>query len=874
MTGLVYYAIENLDDGRIERRGVAGSNGIAFDDLIVAPNTRYRIWLLEADTFRTARAEIETPNSGLRVRLPDFVFATSSSHDNDEDGLHDLGEFIVGTLPLNPDSDGDNILDGQEVEQGTDPLEGTPARTGIIGSANTPGLAQDVAAFNDAVVVADSASGVLVFNVFNGMDPLIIAQVDTPGSARAVALAGNRVAVADGQQGLAVVDLTDPPAAAILYQVPLGSPVISVATDDSIAYAGLQSGTLVAMELAGGVEIDRVDLASSQVEDVFLYRGRILALVQGTLYVLELRNGKITTLGSVSYSGGRNDSNGRMRLFAGNNLAYVVHRRGYATIDITDPANPAVIGNDFTAQFGWKHIVTNGSGIGFAAVSPNQAFDGLHNVAIYDVSDPAQTNVLIAEFETPGVARAVAIFNGIGYVADHSAGLHVVNFLAFDSQGQPPTVSISAPTDGSSVEEGSAFRAEVQVSDDVQVRNVEFYVDDQLIKTDGNFPFEVTLFAPTLAEAASIEVVARASDTGGNASFSEVITLQLTPDATPPFINLTRPRDGSIIGETSSITLFFSEAIDPATISPQTIRLISAGADGILGTGDDLALSGGTFSRSEDGATIRYQLDEPLDSGTFQILAETGLADNAGNTLPERFSAVFLALGDTDTDQDGVPDAVELTVGLDPEDPDSDTDGIFDGDEDKDGDGVPNAVEVFLGFDLNAVDSDIDGIPDDLEDADGDSLSDFREVLAGTNPSNPDSDGDGFNDEAEVLTGSSPIDFDDRPELLVLARPPVGVLALSASDGTGPLAGVTRASPPVAALLLGTSAEGAEPGITQARPPVRILILNTQIGDDNQKPGVTVARPPAAVTVFGTATESASVVVAQPPVTVNDPVEP
>lgn len=35
--------------------------------------------------------------------------------DSDEDGLTDYEEFLAGTDPSNPDSDGDGILDGTEV---------------------------------------------------------------------------------------------------------------------------------------------------------------------------------------------------------------------------------------------------------------------------------------------------------------------------------------------------------------------------------------------------------------------------------------------------------------------------------------------------------------------------------------------------------------------------------------------------------------------------------------------------------------------------------------------------------------------------------------------------------------------------------------
>ena len=868
LTGLFYYAVEDLDNNRVVARGIAGSQGAAFDNLILAPNTNFRIWLLEAATFRSAHVKVTTPNAGLRFNIPPFFFTRSSSHDSDGDELHDLGEFIVGTLGLDTDSDDDGILDGAEVAQGLDPLEGTPARTGIIGSADTPGQAQDVDAFNDIVVVADSASGVHVFNVFNGMNPLIIAQVNTPGIARSVSLAGNFLAVADGNSGLAIIDVTDPPAANIFHQISLGSATVSTVTDGQFAFVGLADGSVVAVEMGSGLIVDRIDLTnSSQVDDLRIYGGRIYALIQSTLFILEFEFAELTLLSSVNFSGGRNNANGRMRLFVGGDIAYPVHTKGYNTIDVSDPANPTVITNTNTPQFGWKHIVTNGNGLGFAAMSGNQAFDGPHNVSIYDVSDPTVTSNLVANFETPGVARAVTIYNGIGYVADHTAGLHVVNYLAFDSLGQPPTVTIVEPEDGASVEEGSLFLVRADVQDDVQVRNVEFYVDDLLIKTDGNFPFEVTLPAGSLDVTNSIEVVARASDTGGNASFSEPITLNLTPDSTPPRINSVLPSENAIIGDTSGFTLFFSEAIDPDTIDEISAHLIGVGEDGLFNTPDDVLFTGGLFSFSDDGSIVSYLLDEVLDSGYFRITVETTVTDNIGNALRQQFISVFLALGDADTDQDGLTDVIELNVGLDPNDPDSDNDGISDGKEDIDGDGVTNDIEAFLGFNLGEKDSDLDGTDDNLEDADMDGLPDFQEVLAGTNLNVIDSDGDGFSDEAEVLSGSSPIDPNVRPELMVFARPKVSVLALASTAGAQST-GVTLARPPISVLALSSDTGDLPPSVTIARPPVSVLALSSDTGD--LPPSVTMARPPVSVLALSSDTGDLppSVTVAHPPVSV------
>ena len=226
-SGLFYYAVENLDRGRIEQRGTSDNSGSIFNNLILASQTRYRLWLLRAEDLEVGHVVVETAGPGTRLEIPAITIRETSAPDTDGDGLHDLGENILGTLIDIGDTDDDGVSDAAEVRQGTDPnvnnddpSAGAPAQTGIIASADTPGTAVDVCAVDDVVVVADSDGGVTVFNVFNGLNPRAIARVPTP-QAEQVRCANSLVAVADHSFGLLVIDIADPPAADILHRVDL-----------------------------------------------------------------------------------------------------------------------------------------------------------------------------------------------------------------------------------------------------------------------------------------------------------------------------------------------------------------------------------------------------------------------------------------------------------------------------------------------------------------------------------------------------------------------------------------------------------------------------------------------------------------------------
>lgn len=118
---------------------------------------------------------------------------------------------------------------------------------------------------------------------------------------------------------------------------------------------------------------------------------------------------------------------------------------------------------------------------------------------------------------------------------------------------------------------------------------------------------------------------------------------------------------------------------------------------------------------------------------------------------------------DTDTDDDGLSDALEFQLeALDPLSGDSDDDGVSDEEEDLDNDTLSNAREQSLGTNPLHSDSDRDGLTDAAEldqygtnatiaDTDGDGLADGEEIELGTDPLDADTDGDGVLDGDETF---------------------------------------------------------------------------------------------------------------------------
>ncbi|MFX0061256.1 MAG: hypothetical protein ACFFC7_03650 [Candidatus Hermodarchaeota archaeon] len=137
-----------------------------------------------------------------------------------------------------------------------------------------------------------------------------------------------------------------------------------------------------------------------------------------------------------------------------------------------------------------------------------------------------------------------------------------------------------------------------------------------------------------------------------------------------------------------------------------------------------------------------------------------------------------------DYDEDGLTNYDEGLEGTDPQNPDTDSDGLLDGEEvhtystnpknsHSDNDGLTDYQEVITyGTNPNHPDTDTDNLNDKVEvitygtnpndaDSDNDGLTDYQEIITyGTNPNDADTDNDNLNDGAEITYGADPFDTD------------------------------------------------------------------------------------------------------------------
>lgn len=768
---MLFYLIENRETGDVIRRGVVADAGLLQNEVILAPETLYREWLFDPTSGLLGFEDFETPSAGLFFRIPPIPLRIPASPDSDGDGLTDDAEFVLGTNPELPDTDGDGVRDGAEVRQGLDAVSGRPARTGVLASVDTPGVASDVAAFDGQIFVADGAAGVAIFNAFSGSSLVRLSQVDTPGDARRVAGSGALLAVADGAAGLTVLEISAASRANVVRQVSFGGTVRSVAVAAGLGFVGMENGHVVSVDLASGTILARATF-TGPVYDLAVGGDFLFVLAANTLHCVRYHEGGLQMLGSVSASALIPEGiTGSKRLFVANGVAYATSYPGYDTFDVSNPSALTRLGSAVDrGPNSFKQIVLNGSGLGLATVGTNPRDDGTHHLSLYDVRNPAQTANFITALPTPGIARAVAIYNGLAYVADSEAGLQVINYLAFDTGTNPPSIALTAgfPLSPGRAEEGKLARLTAHVGDDVQVRNVEFYLDGERVATDGNFPFEHRFVTPLRgASRTNFVVQARAFDTGGNATWSERFVVALVPDATPPRVTGTYPAAGAILGEVSALSVFFNEPLEVDSANSGAFALRGAGPDGVLGSSDDTNHTGFSMASLDDLNAFRAVYPTNLPPGSYEARVSAGVRDRAGNPMGEPFTWRFWILGGRDRDQDGIPDDIETLFGFSPDNPDTDGNGIWDGDEDRDGDQLLNRWELVFRLNPLVSDSDENGVADGDEDPDLDGLSNRREQLAGTLPGLGDSDGDGWDDATELFDGTDPLNRQSGPRVLV-----------------------------------------------------------------------------------------------------------
>lgn len=552
---------------------------------VLGPNQVVSLTYYDPATGLSWTDSVITGESGSRTQEVRLIL-TAGGDDSDGDGLTDVAELAIGTISTSVDSDNDGINDLAEIQQGLNPLDDRGFPTGIVATLPLRGEAKAVTvegstlnAERQTAYVATGTYGLAIVDAARFNNPVVLGQLDLPGDNTDVAVDSQLqiAAVAGKHGGLHLVDVSDPQMPVLHQTLPVYAAQVEVV--DGVAYVATDA-ELRAYDLLTGERLATLKLpGNGTVTSLAREHDRLYGYVSGsnTLFVVDMGSGQPTLLGQLNVDVASFD----VGLAVGNGVAYLAGS-GLRTVDVSDPANLQLLG-DAQSFFTARHVALNGSGLGLLATEDQ-------GVGIYNVADPQNTNAVVTVIDTPGIATHVAIGAGITFVADGGAGLHVINYLPFDNRGQAPTVNLLAgvfdqdpETAGVQIVEGTSVPIRVDVTDDVQVRNVELLVDGRVVRNDVSFPFDFSAIAVRgEVGATSVTVQVRATDTGGNVTLSDPLVFDLVPDTFAPTIIKITPADGvTATHGLRRLEVEFSEPMAAATINPNNFRLRDSAGNAI-----------------------------------------------------------------------------------------------------------------------------------------------------------------------------------------------------------------------------------------------------------------------------------------------------
>ena len=206
-------------------------------------------------------------------------------------------------------------------------------------------------------------------------------------------------------------------------------------------------------------------------------------------------------------------------------------------VSLTAPAN----GSTYTAP----------AGITLNATASDS--DGISKIEFYNGATLLGTDTA-SPYSWPlaNVGTGSYIYTAKAYDSLNASASSEPVAVTVNAANTPPTVSLTAPVNGSTYTAPAAITLNATASDSDGISKVEFYNGATLLGTDTASPYSWSL---TNVAAGSYSYTAKAYDTLNAVTTSTVVGVSVNAANTPPTVSLTAPTNGSTYTAPAAITL-------------------------------------------------------------------------------------------------------------------------------------------------------------------------------------------------------------------------------------------------------------------------------------------------------------------------------
>lgn len=203
----------------------------------------------------------------------------------------------------------------------------------------------------------------------------------------------------------------------------------------------------------------------------------------------------------------------------------------FAPTTAADCAGPQVDGTAPTASFtapaqnatisGTVNVTANAADAESGVQNVTFGVTGRSDLTFVDTTAPYEYSLNTSVLTNGSVTLTIVATNGAGLTTSRSRAVTVNNTTTPPPDTTAPTVTITSPTNGSTIT-GDSVAINVSASDDVAVSKVELYLDGSLQTTDTSSPYA---FSVSSLSSGSHQLYAIATDTSNNTKQSATITI-------------------------------------------------------------------------------------------------------------------------------------------------------------------------------------------------------------------------------------------------------------------------------------------------------------------------------------------------------------